>query len=86
MLLLFVRLTSPYRLQMSQVKSLFTEADTVMDLQAASKLTGVSSQLAKIGALLCFVLACGILIASLARASSHEPVSPAHQTRIFATR
>ena len=77
---------------MSQVKSLLTEADTDMDLQAASKLTGFSSQLAKVGALLCFVMACGILIASLAKASSHEPMtpgqhlSPALHTRISAAR
>ena len=47
-----------------------------MDLQAASKLTGLSSRIAKMGALLCFVLACGILIASLARASILETSSP----------
>ena len=80
------RLTKSYRLQISQVKSLLTEADTDMDLQAASRLTGLSSQIAKLGALLCFVLACGILIASLARAQGFEPVSPAQQTRVSAAR
>ena len=77
---------------MSQVKALFTEADRNMDLQAASKLTGLSSQLAKVGALLCFVLACGILIASLAKASGLEQWTPAkdpsaaQHTRISAAR
>ena len=79
----FGRLTSPYRLQISQVKSLLTElSDRVehreMDLQAASRLSGMSSQLAKIVALLCFVVAGGILIASHARAAQAD-FSPAKQ-------
>ena len=37
-----------------------------MDLQSALRMSGRRWQLARIGALLCFVLACGLLVTSLA--------------------
>lgn len=41
-----------------------------MDLQTAQRLSGRRWQIAKLAALLCFVVACGLLVSSLA-ASSH---------------
>ena len=41
-----------------------------MDLQTAQRLSGRRWQIAKLAALLCFAVACGLLISSLA-ASSH---------------
>ena len=37
-----------------------------MDLQSALRMSGQRWQLARIGALMCFVLACGLLVISLA--------------------
>ena len=47
-----------------------------MDLQTASRLSGRKWQLARFGALLCFALACGLLVSTLlnsSRAGSLEP-------------
>ena len=57
-----------------------------MDLQAASHLSGMSSKLAKIGALLCFVIAGGILIASHARATQADPATAIQRIQASAAR
>jgi putative copper export protein len=44
-----------------------------MDLQTAQRLSGRRWQIAKLAALLCLAIACGLLISSLA-ASSHAGV------------
>jgi hypothetical protein len=40
-----------------------------MDLQTAQRLSGRRWQIAKLAALLCFVIACGLLVSSLAASS-----------------
>jgi hypothetical protein len=40
-----------------------------MDLQTAQRLSGRRWQIAKLAALLCFVVACGLLVSSLAASS-----------------
>lgn len=47
-----------------------------MDLQSATKLSGRKWQLARIGALMFFVLACGLLVTSLLTASRAGILEP----------
>ena len=61
----YVGLRKSYRLQIRQLDAPCTETKVNMDLQAATRLSGQKWQLARIGALVFLLLACGLLVTSL---------------------
>lgn len=68
-----IGLRNSYRLQISQLKAALTinprvlrkRAEPHMDLQSAIRLNGPRWQIARVGALVFLVLACGLLAVSL---------------------
>jgi hypothetical protein len=47
-----------------------------MDLQTAQRLSGKRWQIARLAALLFFVIACGLLLSSLSQSSRHQAATP----------
>jgi hypothetical protein len=84
------RLTARYRLQISQLERSLTASlsGAKMDLQAAERAEGKGGVASRIGALVCLVVACGLLVApmfsqTLARSGQ---VSPSQTTATAAVK